>query len=194
MSPVVAQGQAAAKPNFVLVVTDDQRWDSIGRCAPTFDSSDYTSGASSCMPQLAQKLVANGVTFLRGEVTQSLCCPSRASILTGQYTRHHGVNTLDGALLDDSATLATWLDAAGYRTGLVGKYLNGYGAGSLANYIPPGWDSFHSFHGYTNQDDPYTDYPWINWESGEPWRSPGTTTSTRRRRRRAPPGTCTPPT
>ncbi len=118
------------------------------------------------MPQVAQKLVANGVTFLRGEVTQSLCCPSRASILTGQYTRHHGVNNLDGALLDDSATLATWLDAAGYRTGLVGKYLNGYGAGSLANYIPPGWDSFHSFHGYTNQDNPYTDYPWINWESG----------------------------
>ncbi len=166
MSPVVAQGQAGVKPNFVLVVTDDQRWDSIGRCAPTFDGSDYTSGASSCMPQVAQKLVANGVTFLRGEVTQSLCCPSRASILTGQYTRHHGVNTLDGALLDDSATLATWLDAAGYRTGLVGKYLNGYGAGSLANYIPPGWDSFHSFHGYTNQDNPYTDYPWINWESG----------------------------
>ena len=36
----------------------------------------------------------------------------------------------------------------------------------MANYIPPGWDSFHSFHGYTNQDNPYTDYPWINWESG----------------------------
>ena len=164
----MAATESSQQPNFVVVVTDDQRWDSIGRCSPSFDGSDYTSGASSCMPQVAQKLVANGVTFLRGEVSQSLCCPSRASILTGQYTRHHGVATLNGAAFDDSSSLATWLDSAGYRTGLVGKYLNGYGAGTLANYIPPGWDSFHAFHGYTDQDNPYTDYPWIDWDAGGP--------------------------
>ncbi|MGI8822522.1 MAG: sulfatase family protein, partial [Acidimicrobiia bacterium] len=165
--PVLAQG-SGSQPNFVVVVTDDQRWDTIGRCLPTFDGSDYSSGADSCMPQVAQKLIANGVTFLKGEVHQSLCCPSRASILTGQYSRHTGVKTLAGSDFDDSSSLATWLDDAGYRTGLFGKYLNGYGQATLANYIPPGWDSFHSFHGYrASTDNPYIDYPWIDWEEGD---------------------------
>jgi arylsulfatase A-like enzyme len=108
-----------------------------------------------------------GTTFLLGEVTQSLCCPSRASILTGQYTTTHGVTNNTGSDLDDSSTIATWLDDAGYRTGLVGKYLNGYGTGTLENYIPPGWDSWHSFHGAGGGRGIYDDYPWINWEAGD---------------------------
>ena len=154
------------RPNFVVIVTDDQRWDTIGRCTPVFDGTDLAAGSESCMPSVQSLLVANGTTFLKGEVTQSLCCPSRASILTGQYSTTHGVTNNDGSDLDDSSTVATWLDDEGYRTGLFGKYLNGYGSGTLANYVPPGWDSFHAFHGFSNRDNPYTDYPWINWDSG----------------------------
>ena len=160
-------GGGGERPNFVVVVTDDQRWDTIGRCTGTMDPFDFSAGSAACMPELQETLIAEGTTFLKGEVTQSLCCPSRASILTGQYTTTHGVTNNEGAAFDDSSTIATWLDAAGYRTGLVGKYLNGHGSGSLANHIPPGWDSFHSFHGYSNQDDPYVDYPWINWDVGD---------------------------
>ena len=155
-------------PNFVVVVTDDQRWDSIGRCVPVVDGFDFDAGSDACMPNLQDLLMDAGTTFLKGEVTQSLCCPSRASILTGQYSTTHGVTNLVGADLDDSSTIATWLDDVGYRTGLFGKYLNGYGTGSLENYIPPGWDSFHSFHGAGGGKGVYDNYPWIHWDEGDP--------------------------
>ncbi|MBA3311632.1 MAG: sulfatase, partial [Nocardioidaceae bacterium] len=77
-----------------------------------------------------------------------LCCPARASVLTGQYSHNHGVLTNATAAgggfpaFDDSSTLATWLTDAGYLTGFVGKYLNGYGHrgyGQDPRYVPPGW-------------------------------------------------------
>ncbi len=141
-----ASATAPTRPNFVIVLTDDQRWDTIGRCEGGFDGYDLTAGAASCMPFVQQHLVAAGTTFQRGYVTTSLCCPARASLLTGRYARHTRV--LDNAgwrTLDDRETIATWLDAAGYRTALIGKYLNGYGdASTPPNYIPPGWDSWHA--------------------------------------------------
>jgi len=155
-------------PNFVVIVSDDQRWDTIGRCYPAVDGYDMAAGADSCMPELQAHLAAAGTTFFKGEVTQSLCCPSRASILSGQYSTTHGVTNLQGADFDDASTLATWLDDAGYRTGMFGKYLNNYGVGSFSNYIPPGWDAFHGFHGADGSDDPFTDYPWIEWDEGDP--------------------------
>jgi arylsulfatase A-like enzyme len=158
------------RPNFVLIVTDDQRWDTIGRCLGGFDGLDLAAGADSCMPEVQQRLVASGVTFRQGQVTQSLCCPSRASILTGQLSTHTDVTQVQGFdSFDDGSTLATWLHDAGYRTGLFGKYLNGYGDSQEvpANYVPPGWDSWHAFYGYDGvSDDPYTDYPWIDREPG----------------------------
>ena len=78
-------------------------------------------------------------------VNNPLCCPSRATILSGQYSHHHHVEENDlGNRFDASSTVATWLNSAGYRTGLVGKYLNGYPFGR-ALYKPPGWDSWYSF-------------------------------------------------
>lgn len=167
--PAVAAERATSpvstQPNFVLVLTDDQRWDTIGRCLPTFDPTDYAAGAGSCMPFLQQDLMPAGVTFERGYVTTSLCCPSRASILTGQLQSHHGVVDNDGfAEFDDHSTLATWLDDAGYRTGLFGKYLNGYGNDGQPQYIPPGWDSWHAFFGGVG----YKTYPLLEKESGQP--------------------------
>jgi arylsulfatase A-like enzyme len=75
----------------------------------------------------------------------SVCCPSRASILTGNNAHSHGVwgNKLPiggAARFNDSSTLATWLDDAGYRTGLFGKYMNRYGEDIPGTYVPPGWD------------------------------------------------------
>jgi N-acetylglucosamine-6-sulfatase len=130
-------------PNLIVILTDDQRWDTMW-----------------AMPNVLRLLGENGVTFEEAFTTTPLCCPSRASLLTGQYSRRTGVvdnMPPDGgaAAFSDRHSLATWLQEAGYTTGLVGKYLNHYedlGAG----YVPPGWDLWlafvkeadHSFYDY----------------------------------------------
>jgi arylsulfatase A-like enzyme len=126
-SPV---GAGVAPPNIVLILTDDQTLDEL---------SEIT------MPTVVSELVGKGVTFQNAFVSNSLCCPSRTSILTGKYSHGTGVYRNDppyGGFEtfrdEDGSTIATWLhDApAHYATALVGKYLNGYAQG----YKPPGWD------------------------------------------------------
>jgi arylsulfatase A-like enzyme len=136
-----SDAQAAEPPNIVLVVTDDQRWDTL-----------------SAMPTVSSELVGQGVTFRNAFVVNPLCCPSRAAILTGTYSHTNGVwsnsnsTPYGGArAFDDRATLATWLDEAGYETMLVGKYMNGYGPPLGPPFVPPGWDRWLAFfgsHGY----------------------------------------------
>ncbi|GIU97964.1 MAG: hypothetical protein KatS3mg013_1767 [Actinomycetota bacterium] len=118
----------ADAPNVILVVTDDQ---SLGSLA----------GRPIAMPWLADRLREPGwTTFTNAIVTTPMCCPSRASILTGRYARTTGVRTnTDGEALDESDTLAVWLHDAGYRTAMIGKYLNGY-PWDRGPYVPPGWD------------------------------------------------------
>ncbi len=122
---------AADAPNVVLIVTDDQRWDTLAS-----------------MGGVQRVLAAPGATFRNAFVSNSLCCPSRASILTGAYSHSTGVYTNGGEdgfqAFDDGSTLATWLDAAGYRTALIGKYFNGTWP---LGYIPPGWDRWVTFRG-----------------------------------------------
>jgi N-acetylglucosamine-6-sulfatase len=124
----VAEARSEHRPNVIVVLTDDQR-----------------SGTFGAMPWLRDELARNDsgwVPFPNAFSNTPLCCPSRASLLTGRYARHTGVlDNGDGERLDESATLATWLHEAGYRTGLVGKYLNRYPFGRLP-YVPPGWDRF----------------------------------------------------
>lgn len=122
---------SAARPNIVLIVTDDQRADTLW-----------------AMPAVRRLLSAHGVTFTNAFATTPLCCPSRASIFTGQYSHRTGVlsnNAPDGGApaFDDSSTIATWLSSAGYETALVGKYLNRY-AQLGPTYIPPGWDRWYA--------------------------------------------------
>src|SRR4029079_1039007 len=112
--------------NVVVIVSDDERLDANRR-----------------MRNVQRLLAREGVRFDRYYTTTSECCPSRASILTGQYPHHSGVVANFGShgypRFDDRSTLATWLHDAGYTTAMVGKYLNGY---TLAGErrIPPGWD------------------------------------------------------
>jgi N-acetylglucosamine-6-sulfatase len=119
------------RPNIVLIVTDDQRWDTLD-----------------AMPAVQRHLVRGGVTFRNAFTTTPSCCPSRVGLLAGQYSHDSGV--LDGSVgnapggapaFSDESSLATWLDQGGYRTGLFGKYLNDYAA-LPTGYIPPGWDSW----------------------------------------------------
>lgn len=121
-------------PNVLLVITDDQPWDTV----------PVTSGPPA-MSWLESRLADRGdhwIRFTNALLNVPLCCPSRASILTGRFARHTGVEDNDeGADLDETTTLATWLDDAGYQTAFIGKYLNGYPWGR-GPYVPAGWDRF----------------------------------------------------
>lgn len=118
-----------AQPNLVLILTDDQRWDTMW-----------------AMPIVNEKLAARGVVFDQAYVTTPLCCPDRASTLSGGfYANNTGVltNIYPAGGVDkfnDTDTLATQLQTAGYRTALLGKYMNGFRR--RAPYIPPGWTTF----------------------------------------------------
>jgi len=95
------------RPNFLIIVTDDQR----------FDTMAY-------MPNTQRLIFDQGVTFTNGFVTTPLCCPSRASILTGMYAHNHGVLNNDEKL--KYPTFIEAMHAEGYYTGLIGKYLNSW--------------------------------------------------------------------
>ena len=131
---------SAPRPNFVIILTDDQRWDTVDATHQSPNRPGYV------MPNVKRELTDSGVTFTEGYVTTSLCCPSRTSILTGEYAHRTGIHDNsppDGGaeVFDDHCTLARWLKAQNYQTGFVGKYLNGYA--SLSPCIPPGYDDWH---------------------------------------------------
>lgn len=127
-------GPLANAPNVVLVLLDD-----------------LELGAFQYMP-LTQQLVADsGVRFDSAFVSAPLCCPSRVSLLRGQYAHNTGVVANGGRnggfaaayrLGVERSTIATWLRGAGYRTGLFGKYLNFYPDGVDPTYVPPGWSTW----------------------------------------------------
>ena len=97
------------------------------------------------MQQTDQLLTREGTVFEEAIASFPLCCPSRATHLTGQYAHNHGVLHNGGPFggykrLAHANTLPVWLQRAGYRTMHVGRYLNGY---EYADGIPPGWDDWH---------------------------------------------------
>lgn len=103
------------------------------------------------MPRTRAWLTEQGASFSSFFVTQALCCPSRASILTGRYVHNHGVVTTtppDGGFVKfhgaglESQTIAVALERAGYRTALFGKYFNGYPRGEALTFVPQGWNEW----------------------------------------------------
>jgi N-acetylglucosamine-6-sulfatase len=129
-----APAAASGRTNIVFVLTDDLSMNLV----------PY-------MPHV-QALQKAGVTFTNYTVTDSLCCPSRSSIFSGKYPHDTGVFTNGGndggfgvfhKRGEENATFATDLQRAGYRTAMMGKYLNGYlprnTEGGSQPYVPPGW-------------------------------------------------------
>ncbi|MBU2669049.1 sulfatase-like hydrolase/transferase [Actinoplanes bogorensis] len=123
--PSKAESQPG-RPNVVLVLTDDLSMNLVQH-----------------MPNV-RALAGDGTTFAQYTVTDSLCCPSRSSIFTGRYPHNTGVFTNSGdggfgvfAKEQEKDTFATTLQAAGYRTAMMGKYLNGYQPGR--DGVRPGW-------------------------------------------------------
>ncbi len=127
--------ELTAGPNVVVLLLDDARYD------------DLTT-----LPEVRRRIGDQGAVFTRFYASFPLCCPARATLLTGQYPHNHGVlnnvaPTGGFTEFDDSSTLATWLDP-GYQTGLIGKYFNQY----APPYVPPGWDEWmvpRSMYNYT---------------------------------------------
>ena len=126
----------SSRPNLVLILTDDQ---------------DLRLDSMSVMPRTRELLAGRGATFTNAFVPLSLCCPSRSTILTGLYPHNHRVlhnqapvggfqKFLD--LGTEERTVAVALHAAGYRTALLGKYLNGYPQSDDLLHVPPGWDEW----------------------------------------------------
>jgi arylsulfatase A-like enzyme len=118
--------------NVVVILSDDQTFESIPHDPPVMPK----------LQRLVQDPHQHWIRFPNAFISTPLCCPSRASILTGRYSHHTGViDNSSGEALDDSRTIATELQAAGYTTGLIGKYLNEYPFG-FAPTVPPGWDTW----------------------------------------------------
>ena len=99
------------RPNLLVIMTDDQRAD----------------GTMEVMPKTRRKIGGQGRTFLEAYTTTPKCCPSRASFFTGQYPHNHRViSNLATHRLDHTTTVQRQLRRAGYRTGIFGKFLNGW--------------------------------------------------------------------
>jgi len=146
---------ATSRPNVVILMSDDQRWDTIGpKLTPNIWDNLVNTG-----PLFPDSV---GTSFTNAFVPNPLCCPSRTSTLTGRYSHTTGVYSnappFGGfASFDDEHTIATDFRGGGYRTAMIGKYLNGYNA-STEDYIPPGWDRWFAvntgaFYNYGAQSD-----------------------------------------
>ncbi|OGG02225.1 hypothetical protein A2W14_02530 [Candidatus Gottesmanbacteria bacterium RBG_16_37_8] len=128
-SPNLSPTPSPVRPNIVLIISDDQRYESLKK-----------------MPYLNQLLATNQWSkFTNAYTNVSLCCPSRVAMLTGQYSHHTLVeDNLKMRLFNENDNLVTGLHNSGYNTALIGKYLNGWTINKPLN-TPPGWDVFTPF-------------------------------------------------
>jgi len=149
-----AKGAQAKKPNFLVIMTDDQ-----------------TVADLQAMSRTKALLADKGVSFRNSFVSYPVCCPSRATFFSGQYAHNHKVLGLypptgGYGKFDMDNSLGTWLQRAGYRTGHIGKMLNGYGSDTPAD-VPRGFNEWYAavdpstyrMHGYTlNENGTFVTY------------------------------------
>lgn len=140
--------RTGSRPNILVIETDDMRWDELR-----------------WMPTVRRLIEDTGLTFANSFAPYPLCCPSRASFLSGKYAHNHGVLSVwrpwGFHAFDDHLTIATELQHAGYQTALIGKYLNGYGQMPTygtnrpsLHYVPPGWTQWYGA----------SDHAWPAWQ------------------------------
>ncbi len=148
-------GKIAASPNIVFVVTDDLSRAEIPH-----------------MPKLKSLITDQGTTFANFFISMPLCCPSRATILRGQYGHNTQIMGNDlpfggfpkfADLGEEGSTIGTWLKDAGYRTMLAGKYLNAFPDAKDPMHIPAGWTEWYS----PMAGEPYEQYDYTLNENGK---------------------------
>jgi arylsulfatase A-like enzyme len=144
------------RPNFLFILTDDL---------------DAELGSINYMPYLQELLISKGLTIADYYISNSVCCPSRSTYLRGQYNHNNHIyqNTPPYGGFQrfyfqeaESSTIATWLQAAGYRTALFGKYLNGYPFREDREYVPAGWTEWYG----AAKGKPYRGYSYVLNENG----------------------------
>ena len=133
VSKVSANREKNSRPNIIVILTDDQPYLTIQN-----------------MPILTKTLLAEGITFPNAFATTPLCCPSRSSMLTGEYVHNTKVYTNKApnggaTVFNDTSTIATWMQQAGYQTAYLGKYLNEYELLQPYGKVPPGWGQWDVF-------------------------------------------------
>jgi arylsulfatase A-like enzyme len=146
---IASPQQVPSKPNIVVVMTDDQTVESMR-----------------VMANVNTLLARQGTTFANNFASFPLCCPSRATFLTGQYGHNHTImgnaapaGGYDKLAPTHSNALPAWLQQAGYHTVHVGKYLNGYGR-TNPTAVPSGWSEWYG------STDPST-YQFYNYRLNE---------------------------
>jgi N-acetylglucosamine-6-sulfatase len=154
-----AGAPAAASPDIVVIQTDDMTRSDLY----SLYTNPLTGVVSAVMPNTLNLLALQGMSFNRYYVSNPLCCPSRASLLTGRYSHDNGVLTNffpSGGFYKFNLenNLAVWLHNSGYSTSHVGKFMNQYGDNDPTQ-VPAGWDDWHTvigdarlFYGYKTND------------------------------------------
>lgn len=146
LRPGPTPASAEGRPNIILIVTDDQ------------SARQFSEQA---MPRTRRIVADRGTEFTRFWVNTAQCCPSRATMLTGQYAHNTGIfSNRDGypAMSDPESVLPAWLQRAGYNTSHVGKYLNGYRRSVRDLGTAPGWERWRlhigpTYYGYDLVDE-----------------------------------------
>lgn len=137
------------RPNIIFIMSDDhtsQAWGIYGGILADYVKNDHI-----------KRLAAEGVTLENVFCTNSICTPSRASIMTGQYSHQNGVYTLSEALEPDSMNIAKVLQTKGYQTAIIGKW--------HLKKQPSGFDHFNVLPGQGRYHNPILRTS-ENWEKG----------------------------
>jgi N-acetylglucosamine-6-sulfatase len=129
------------KPNILYILTDDQSMASVAKMPYVSSQTDW-------------------ISFDKAYINNGLCCPSRATILSGQFDTHTKVgNNVQGKNFSEKETLPVWMQRAGYQTGMFGKYLNSYPFGR-GMYVPAGWNEWQAAYNSGSQWGIYSQYHW----------------------------------
>ena len=151
-SPGPGRAAPTPRPNVVVIQTDDQ---TLSTLTATWVTA--TGVEARVMPNTLDRIRKRGISFSRYYASYPLCCPSRATLLSGRYAHSNGVISNDAprggwpgyrrkAIYRHN--LGVWLQNAGYRTIHIGKFLNNYGGATKAEpttEVPPGWNEWETF-------------------------------------------------